>query len=81
MAQYRQVVSTGGYAEDDEGCTWDGFAMAMKDPFTYLFSAIHFFVIMSQSFKDFFPTVSHRHRTSLEDFMLTQGRYKDCGNT
>ncbi|KAK0368682.1 hypothetical protein CLIM01_13956 [Colletotrichum limetticola] len=31
--------------------------MALKDPFTYLFSAIHFCLIIAQSYKDFFPSI------------------------
>ncbi|KAK2040112.1 major facilitator superfamily transporter [Colletotrichum somersetense] len=57
MAQYRQTVSAGGHAEDDTGDYWGGVWMALKDPFTYLFSAIHFFLIVAQSYKDFFPTI------------------------
>lgn len=57
MAQYRQTVSAGGRAEDDEGDYWGGVWMALKDPFTYFFSAIHFFLIIAQSYKDFFPSV------------------------
>ncbi|KAF4424942.1 putative transporter [Colletotrichum fructicola] len=57
MAQYRQTVSAGGRAEDDEGDYWGGVWMALKDPFTYLFSAIHFFLIIAQSYKDFFPSI------------------------
>lgn len=58
MAQYRQEVSAGGRSEDDEGDYWGGVWMALKDPFTYFFSAIHFFLIIAQSYKDFFPSVS-----------------------
>ncbi|WDK21474.1 major facilitator superfamily transporter [Colletotrichum graminicola] len=58
MAQYRQTVSAGGRSEDDEGDYWGGVWMALKDPFTYFFSAIHFFLIIAQSYKDFFPSVS-----------------------
>lgn len=58
MAQYRQTASAGGREEDDEGDYWGGVWMALKDPFTYLFSAIHFFLIIAQSYKDFFPSVS-----------------------
>lgn len=58
MAQYRQTVSAGGQAEDDEGDYLGGVWMALKDPFTYLFSAIHFSLIIAQSYKDFFPSVS-----------------------
>ncbi|OLN87146.1 hypothetical protein CCHL11_08965 [Colletotrichum chlorophyti] len=31
--------------------------MALRDPFTYLFSAIHFCLIIAQSYKDFFPSI------------------------
>ncbi|KAK1621733.1 major facilitator superfamily domain-containing protein [Colletotrichum phormii] len=57
MAQYRQTVSAGGRTEDDEGDYWGGVWMALKDPFTYLFSAIHFSLIIAQSYKDFFPSI------------------------
>ena len=59
MAQYRQVVSAGGVPEDDEGegNRWGGVLLAIKDPFTALFAAIHFSLIIAQSFKDFFPSV------------------------
>ncbi|KAL3480938.1 major facilitator superfamily domain-containing protein [Aspergillus californicus] len=59
MAQYRQVVSAGGVLESTEGggSYWGGVILAAKDPFTWLFSAIHFFLIIAQSFKDFFPSI------------------------
>lgn len=59
MAQYRQVISAGGILEDDEGNgnVWSGVLLAIKDPFTAFFSAIHFSLIIAQSFKDFFPSV------------------------
>ncbi|KAI1869712.1 uncharacterized protein JN550_005693 [Neoarthrinium moseri] len=57
MAQYRQLVNAGGVTEDDEGGAWDGTIMACKDPFTWLFTCLHFFVIIAQSFKDFFPSI------------------------
>lgn len=57
MAQYRIQVSTGGLAEDEAGGRWGGVILAAKDPFTWLFSVLHIFVIMAQSFKDFFPSV------------------------
>ncbi|KAG4440832.1 hypothetical protein IFR05_003704 [Cadophora sp. M221] len=57
MAQYRQLVSAGGISEDDEGTYLGGIWMALRDPFTYLFAAIHFFLIISQSYKDFFPSI------------------------
>lgn len=63
MAQYRQLVSAGGVAEDDEGGYWGGFAQAVKDPFTWMFSCIHFFLIIAQSFKDFFPSVCSKPTT------------------
>ncbi|KAF4536465.1 Vitamin H transporter [Lasiodiplodia theobromae] len=57
MAQYRQLVSAGGLSESDEGGAWSGVVMAAKDPFTWMFAAIHFSVIIAQSFKDFFPSI------------------------
>ncbi|GME50549.1 Vitamin H transporter [Neofusicoccum parvum] len=57
MAQYRQLVAAGGIAESDEGGYWSGVAMAAKDPFTWMFSGIHFSLIIAQSFKDFFPSI------------------------
>jgi hypothetical protein len=58
MAQYRQLIDGGGIAEDDEGDPWSGFWQACKDPFTWMFAAMHFSLIIAQSFKDFFPSVS-----------------------
>uniref|UniRef100_A0A8H7K642 Major facilitator superfamily (MFS) profile domain-containing protein n=1 Tax=Bionectria ochroleuca TaxID=29856 RepID=A0A8H7K642_BIOOC len=43
--------------QDDEGGRWAGIVMAAKDPFTWMFTVLHFFVIMAQSFKDFFPSI------------------------
>ncbi|PLB53678.1 putative vitamin H transporter [Aspergillus steynii IBT 23096] len=57
MAQYRQVLSAGGVREDDDGNHWGGVLLAIKDPFTWFFSAIHFSLIIAQSFKDFFPSI------------------------
>ncbi|GKZ93373.1 hypothetical protein AnigIFM59636_006444 [Aspergillus niger] len=57
MAKYRQFVSAGGIHEDDEGGRWTGVWLAVKDPFTWLFSAMHFALIIAQSFKDFFPSI------------------------
>ncbi|KAI1393108.1 major facilitator superfamily transporter [Hypoxylon trugodes] len=57
MAQYRQQVSTGGVCEDDEGGYWSGLALAVKDPFTWMFALLHFAIIIGQSFKDFFPSI------------------------
>jgi MFS family permease len=65
MAQYRQMVSAGGLSEDDEGDYWAGFVMAMKDPFTWCFAAMHFALIVAQSFKDFFPSVSQKPEASM----------------
>lgn len=59
MAQYRSLVSGGGVSEDDEGDYWGGVALAAKDPFTWMFAALHFSVIVAQSFKDFFPSVCY----------------------
>lgn len=58
MSQYRVKVSAGGQTEDDEGGYWEGFVMAMKDPFTWYFAGLHFSLVLSQAFKDFFPSVS-----------------------
>ncbi|KAL4738808.1 major facilitator superfamily domain-containing protein [Aspergillus similis] len=59
MAQYRQLVSAGGVHEgaEGQGDYWGGVILAAKDPFTWLFSAIHFSLIIAQSFKDFFPSI------------------------
>jgi len=57
MAQYRADVSAGGISEDDEGSYWGGIAQAVRDPFTWMFAAIHFFLIIAQSFKDFLPSI------------------------
>ncbi|RGP79811.1 hypothetical protein FLONG3_2125 [Fusarium longipes] len=57
IAQYRQAVSAGGLSEDDAGDYWEGFWMCMKDPFSHLFAAIHFMLIIAQSYKDFFPSI------------------------
>ena len=58
MAQFRVLVSAGGVSEDDEGDYLGGFWQAVKDPFTWCFAAMHFSLIIAQSFKDFFPSVS-----------------------
>lgn len=57
MAQYRQEVNAGGASEDDEGGYWSGVRLALGDPFTYLFAVSHFFIIIAQSYKDFFPSI------------------------
>lgn len=57
MASYRACVSAGGISEDDEGDYWGGVWMAIRDPFTWCFAALHFFLIIAQSYKDFFPSV------------------------
>lgn len=56
MAQYRVLLSNGGKREEVGG-TWDGLKEAIKDPFTWMFCAMHFSLINAQSFKDFFPSV------------------------
>jgi MFS family permease len=66
MAQYRADVSAGGISEDDEGSYWGGIGQAARDPFTWMFASIHFFLIIAQSFKDFLPSVSpNQHRQTL----------------
>ena len=57
MAQYRMIVSSGGRSEDDEGGAWEGVVLACKDPFTWIYTVIHFGLIVALSFKDFFPSV------------------------
>ncbi|PIB02563.1 putative transporter [Cercospora beticola] len=56
MAQYRVLLSNGGKREEVGG-TWDGLKEAIKDPFTWMFCAMHFSLINAQSFKDFFPSI------------------------
>ena len=58
MAQYRMLVSAGGRSEDDEGGAWEGVRLACKDPFTWIFTILHFGLIVALAFKDFFPSVS-----------------------
>ena len=58
MAQYRQQVSAGGLKEDDEGGYIEGLMLALKDPFSWMFAFLHFAIIIGQSYKDFFPSVS-----------------------
>lgn len=58
MAQYRADVSAGGRSEDDEGRMWDGVGQAARDPFTWMFASLHFFLIIAMSYKDFLPSVS-----------------------
>ncbi|SCO39802.1 related to TNA1-High affinity nicotinic acid plasma membrane permease [Fusarium fujikuroi] len=57
MAQYRMVVSAGGRSEDDEGGAWEGVKLACKDPFTWIYTVLHFGLIVALSFKDFFPSI------------------------
>jgi hypothetical protein len=78
MAQYRQSVSAGGLSEDDLGGHWDGFWKAMKDPFSHLFAAIHFSLIIAQSYKDFFPSV--RFTLKLWRCPLSLQTFPDCEN-
>ena len=45
MAQYRLVLSAGGVDEADSTLSmWDGFKLAMKDWFSWLFMLLHFFL-------------------------------------
>ncbi|KAL4867581.1 hypothetical protein BDV12DRAFT_209833 [Aspergillus spectabilis] len=55
MAQYRVLVSNGGY-DEAVGGTWDGLKEAVKDPFTWFFCLMHFALVTAQSFKDFLPS-------------------------
>lgn len=61
MAEYRMKVSAGGLSEDDEGGAWEGVRLAVKDPLTWLYTVIHFGIILAISYKDFFPSVSRRN--------------------
>jgi hypothetical protein len=65
MAQYRMKVSAGGLTEDDEGGAWEGVRLACKDPLTWLYTVIHFGIILAMSYKDFFPSVSPASPQSL----------------
>ena len=60
MAQYRMLLSNGG-RDERVGGTWDGLKDAVKDPFTWLFCAMHFGLVTAQSFKDFLPSVRKRN--------------------
>ncbi|KEQ60578.1 MFS general substrate transporter [Aureobasidium melanogenum CBS 110374] len=57
MAQYRMLVSSGGTSEDDDISAWQGVWLACKDPFTWIFTVLHFGLIVALSQKDFFPSI------------------------
>ncbi|KAG9952942.1 MFS general substrate transporter, partial [Aureobasidium melanogenum] len=57
MAQYRMLVSSGGVSEDDDTSAWKGVWLACKDPFTWIYTVLHFGLIVSLSEKDFFPSI------------------------
>jgi MFS family permease len=57
MAQWRMVKSSGGHSEDDEGGAWEGVSLAVRDPYTWIFTVLHFGLILALSFKDFFPSI------------------------
>lgn len=57
LAQYRMLVSAGGRTEDDNGGAWEGVVLACKDPFTWIFTVLHFGLILALSYKDFFPSI------------------------
>jgi hypothetical protein len=78
MAQYRQLVDAGGISEDDEGDYWGGFFQACKDPFTWLFAGMHFSIIIGQSFKDFFPSVSSK---AFFNQPMKTNQFSDCEHT
>jgi sugar phosphate permease len=65
IAQYRMRVSAGGRSEDDEGGGWEGVRLALEDPFTWIYTVLHFGLIVALSFKDFFPSVSFGHKISM----------------
>ncbi len=56
MAQYRVLVSNGGI-DEEQGGIWTGVWAAVKDPYTWLFTLMHFALVTAQSFKDFLPSV------------------------
>jgi hypothetical protein len=58
MAQYRMLVSSGGISEDDDVSAWQGVWLACKDPFTWIYTVLHFGLIVALSQKDFFPSAS-----------------------
>ncbi|KAL3961123.1 hypothetical protein ACCO45_006240 [Purpureocillium lilacinum] len=64
MAQYRVLVSNGGI-DEEQGGIWTGVWAAVKDPYTWLFTLMHFALVTAQSFKDFLPSVrihlAHHH--------------------
>jgi hypothetical protein len=79
MAQYRMIVSAGGRSEDDEGGAWEGVKLACKDPFTWIYTVLHFGLIVALSFKDFFPSVSRLYRVlQISSKILTS---PDCENS
>ncbi|KAG7527512.1 hypothetical protein FFLO_06858 [Filobasidium floriforme] len=58
MAQYRLVLSAGGHDEGkNELSIFGGAKLAAKDPFTWIFCAMHFFLVIGQAYKDFLPTI------------------------
>ncbi|KAG7527921.1 hypothetical protein FFLO_06517 [Filobasidium floriforme] len=60
MAQYRIVKSAGGIDEMQGDYTlFQGAKLAAKDPFTWLFAALHFFLIVGQAYKEFLPSILH----------------------
>ncbi|OAQ74482.1 vitamin H transporter [Purpureocillium lilacinum] len=56
MAQYRVLVSNGGI-DEEQGGIWTGVWAAVKDPYTWLFTLMHFALVTAQSFKDFLPSI------------------------
>ena len=90
MAQYRVLVANGG-RDEGVGGTWDGLKDAVRDPFTWLFSGMHFALVTAQSFKDLFPSVSHTTLTVFalllilasdpRNFRLRQDDHLPCAST
>lgn len=68
MAQYRILVSNGGL-DEEEGGTWDGLKLAVRDPFTWLFCLMHFALVTAQSFKDFLPSVRNQNTISRAGYL------------
>jgi hypothetical protein len=83
MAQYRLVLSAGGYDESKSANgLWEGAKLGAKDPvsisrmildhannqFTWLFMLLHFWLIAAQSFKDFLPSIVSSLRPACDTF-------------
>jgi MFS family permease len=73
MAQYRVLLSNGG-RDERVGGTWDGLKEALVEPLTWMFCAMHFGLTISQSYKDFLPSVRKLGLAGHLTIQLTGGR-------